>query len=143
MQELIQHEAGMRDLVALSAQIARRGYGEAVIEMALRRKGLPRETARLMAVSVVGSHAAITTAEAAAKLAPSRAATAGNGNDIDARAARAASLALSKLASFLLFIVASIGVGVLLGWSIGFSLGVEDGFDWMTRTIDRVVAGRY
>ena len=143
MQELIQREAGMRDLVTLSAQIARRGYGEAVIEMALRRKGLPRETARLMAVSVVGSHAAIATAEAAAKLAPSKASIAANGNDIDARAARAASLALAKLVNFLLFIVGGIGVGALLGWSIGFSLGVEDGFDSFARTIEQLVASRY
>ena len=143
MQELIERDADVRELVVLSAQIARRGYGEAVIEMALRRKGLPREAARLMAVSVVGSQAAIAVAEAAAKLAPAKAPIAGNGNDIDARAARAARLALAKLANFLLFIVAGIGVGVLLGWSIGFSLGVEDGFDSIARTFDRLVAGRY
>lgn len=132
----------MRALIGLASQIARRGYGEPVIELALRRKGVAREVARLVAVSVVSCHAAISAAERHAGLATEPVAVAvRSAADTDLRAARAASLALSKILSFLVFVIAGIGGGAFLGWSMGFNRGIEDGFDWIVRTIERLVAG--
>lgn len=97
----------MRALIGLASRIARRGYGEPVIELALGRKGVSREVARLVAVSVVSCHAAILAAERHARL----------------------------------DVIAGIGGGAFLGWSLGFNRGIEDGFDWMVRAIERLTAG--
>ena len=131
----------MRALIGLASQIARRGYGEAVIELALRRKGVSREVARLVAASVVSCHAAILAAQGHARLDKGPLVAVRNTDDTDLRAARAASLALSKIVSFLVFIIAGIGGGAFLGWSIGFNRGIDDGFDWIVRTIERLIAG--
>lgn len=132
----------MRALIGLASQIARRGYGEPVIELALGRKGVSREVARLVAVSVVSCHAAILAAERHARLENEPVVAAARGPmDTDLRAARAASLALSKILSFLVFVIAGIGGGAFLGWSLGFNRGIEDGFDWMVRAIERLTAG--
>ena len=29
----------------------------------------------------------------------------------------------------------------MIGWSIGFNRGIDDGFDWIVRTIERLIAG--
>ena len=128
----------MRFLIGLASQIARRGYGEAVIELALRRKGVPPEVARLVAASVVSCHTAILAAQTQVKVDTTPPVAADN---IDLRAARAASLALSKIASFLVFIIAGIGGGAFLGWSIGFSRGIDNGFDWVVRMMELLIAG--
>jgi hypothetical protein len=142
MQDISTHpRIEIRALIGLASQIARRGYGEPVIELALRRKGVSREIARLIAASVVNCHAAIVTAQEQARIAQEQMATVRGSDNTDLRAARAASLALSKIGSFLVFGIAGIGGGVLLGWSMGFNRGLEDGFDWIVRAIERLVAG--
>jgi hypothetical protein len=128
----------MRTLIGIASQIARRGYGEAIIELALHRKGVSREVARLIAASVVSCRAAIVAAQGQARLdmAPLVAA-----RNPDLCAARVARVALSRMASFLVFIIAGIGGGAFLGWSIGFDRGVDDGFDWIVRALERLIAG--
>jgi hypothetical protein len=142
MQAISSHpKIEIRALIALASQIAHRGYGEPIIELALRRKGVPREVARLVAASVVSCHAAIVTAQDQVKLATLPRVAVRGADDTDLRAARAASLALSKIGTFLVFVIAGIGGGAFLGWSMGFNRGIEDGFEWTVRTIERLVAG--
>lgn len=128
----------LRTLIQLSTQIARRGYDEPIVELALRRKGISPEIARLIAASVVSCHATILAAEGHARL-DERSLAAGRNTDL--LAARAASRTLSKIASFLLFIMAGLGGGLLLGWSIGFDRGMNDGFDWIVHYIERLIGG--
>lgn len=123
----------MRTLIAMSSRIARKGYGEPVIELALRRKGIAGEAARLVAVSVVSCHAAIVAAEERAAGARQLPSDAPRRNDADRCAAKAARLALAKIMSFLVFVVAGAGGGAILGWDFGFNRGVEDGFEWIVR----------
>ena len=131
----------IRALIELASNIARRGYGEPVIELALHRKGIPREVARLVAASVVSCHTAIVTAQAQAGGATEPFVAVRTTDDAGLRSARAASLALSKIGSFLVFVMAGIGGGAFLGWSMGFNRGIEDGFEWIVRAIERLVAG--
>jgi hypothetical protein len=133
----------LRVLIDLSSEIARRGYGEAVIELALCRKGVPRDVARLVAASAVGCRQAILAAQVSASAPPPVPAAPRTISEADRRAARAANRALRKLANFVVLAVAGFGVGILLGWSIGFGQGVDDGFDWIVRAIERLaVVGR-
>jgi hypothetical protein len=127
----------METLIGLASQIVRRGYGEAVIILALRRSGASQEVARLVAASVVSCHAAILTThgDARREKEPLDAV-----DKSDLRAARAASLALSKFVSFFVFVIVGIGGGAFLGWSIGFNQGIDDGFDWIVRTVEQLIA---
>ena len=128
----------LRTLIGIASQIARRGYGEPIVDLAMRRKGAPRPVARLIAASVVSCHATLVAAQAHARLENEAIAAARNA---DLRAAKASSVALSKMASFLVFIVGGIGGGAFLGWSIGFNLGIDEGFEWIVRTIERQLTG--
>ena len=142
MQEISSGPAAeMRALIELSSQIARRGYGEPVIELALRRKGVSREVARLVAASAASCHAAILATTEHAQIASAPVLSARITDDADLRAARAARLALSRIVGFIVFVIAGVGGGAFLGWSIGFNQGVEDSYDWMVRMIERLAGG--
>ena len=127
----------MEVLIGLASQIVRRGYGESVIFLALRRKGASQEVARLVAASLASCHAAILATPGVARHEKDQALAAGNP---DLRAARAASLALSKIVNFFVFILVGLGGGAFLGWSIGFNQGLEDGFEWVLRAIEQLMA---
>jgi hypothetical protein len=129
-----------RGLIEMSSQMARLGYGEQVVEYALRRKGIRTTVARLVAASVVSCHRTICAAEAHAKRAPSRPSPRSTATAAEIRAARAARLALGKMMGFLAYIVIGIGGGVLVGWSFGFDRGVEDGYGWMLRALELMAA---
>lgn len=133
-----QPKTELRTLIGVASQIARRGYGEPIVNLALRRKGVARDAARLIAASVVSCHATLVQAQAQAKLELERAEAA---RAADLRAAKAASLALKKMASFVVFVVIGLGGGALLGWSAGFNLGIDNGFEWIVRTIERQLSG--
>ena len=117
----------LRTLIGVASQIARRGYGEPIVDLALRRKGVTRDAARLIAASVVSCHATLTRIDAA-RLA-------------DQRAAKAASLMLTKMMSFVMFIMIGLGGGAFFGWSVGFNLGIDEGFEWIVRVIERRISG--
>jgi hypothetical protein len=126
----------MRALIEVASRIARLGYGEPLIDLALRRKGVPPEVARLVAASVTSCNAMILASAEHTK--PGRQPNTAV-RSIDLRAARAAQLALSKITSFFVFFIAGVGGGAFLGWSLGFSQGVDDGFDWIVRAVERLL----
>ena len=126
----------MRALIEVASRIARRGYGESIIELAMRRKGVSREVARLVAASVASCNAMILASEENTRLDKQPNPSFRN---IDLRAARAASLALSKITSFIVFFIAGVGGGAFLGWEIGFNQGIDDGFNWLVRAIERLM----
>ena len=128
----------LRTLIGVASQIARRGYGEPIVDLALRRKGLTRDAARLIAASVVSCHATLTLAQEQARLEQTRIDAA---RMADQRAAKAASLMLTKMASFVVFIVIGLGGGAFFGWSVGFNLGIDEGFEWIVRVIERRISG--
>ncbi|MBI3370185.1 MAG: hypothetical protein HY017_00310 [Betaproteobacteria bacterium] len=130
----------MRALIGLSSQIARKGYGEPVIELALRRKGVAGDVARLVAVSVVSCHAAILAAEGNARLSRQPPSGARRSDGTEQRTAKASRLALAKIMSFLVFVVAGAGGGAILGWDFGFERGVEDGFEWIVRVAQQLIS---
>ena len=128
----------LRTLIGVASQIARRGYGEPIVDLALRRKGLTRDAARLIAASVVSCHATLTLAQEQARLEQTRIDAA---RLADQRAAKAASLMLTKMASFVVFIVIGLGGGAFFGWNVGFNLGIDEGFEWIVRVIERRISG--
>ena len=121
-------------LLQLSAEIASRGYGRNVIEAALVRKGAPHDIAQLIAATATSCRAAILAVQAPCNVTAGHSAADEHGN-VDHRSARAAQLALSKMASFLLLVCVGFGAGVALGWSVGFGQGLEDGLDWVARAV--------
>lgn len=157
-----QPETELRALIGVASQIARCGYGEPIVDLALRRKGVTRDAAWLIAASVVSCHATLVQAEEQARREQARsdaaplasaadpldqAPQAGQPlqtmriHEADGRSAGAAGLALRKMASFAVFIVIGLGGGAALGWSAGFNLGIEDGFDWIVRVVERRISG--
>ena len=128
----------LRTLIGVASQIARRGYGEPIVDLALRRKGLTRDAARLIAASVVSCHATLTLAQEQARLEQTRIDAA---RLADQRAAKAASLMLTKMMSFVMFIMIGLGGGAFFGWSVGFNLGIDEGFEWIVRVIERRISG--
>lgn len=128
----------LRTLIGVASQIARRGYGEPIVDLALRRKGVTRDAARLIAASVVSCHATLTLAQEQARLEQTRIDAA---RLADQRAAKAASLMLTKMASFVVFIVIGLGGGAFFGWNVGFNLGIDEGFEWIVRVIERRISG--
>lgn len=128
----------LRTLIGVASQIARRGYGEPIVDLALRRKGVTRDAARLIAASVVSCHATLTLAQEQARLEQTRIDAA---RLADQRAAKAASLMLTKMMSFVMFIVIGLGGGAFFGWSVGFNLGIDEGFEWIVRVIERRISG--
>ncbi len=128
----------LRTLIGVASQIARRGYGEPIVDLALRRKGVTRDAARLIAASVVSCHATLTLAQEQARLEQTRIDAA---RLADQRAAKAASLMLTKMMSFVMFIMIGLGGGAFFGWSVGFNLGIDEGFEWIVRVIERRISG--
>ena len=128
----------LRTLIGVASQIARRGYGEPIVDLALRRKGVTRAAARLIAASVVSCHATLTLAQEQARLEQTRIDAA---RLADQRAAKAASLMLTKMMSFVMFIMIGLGGGAFFGWSVGFNLGIDEGFEWIVRVIERRISG--
>jgi hypothetical protein len=132
----------LRALIGVASQIARHGYGEPIVDLALRRKGVNRNAARLIAASVVSCHTTLVRVQAQALAQSQREQAYKQAARLaEIRAARAASYALRKLAAFALFVLIGLGGGAYLGWSAGFNLGIDEGFDWIVRTIDRRIAG--
>ena len=134
----------LRTLIGVASQIARRGYGEPIVDLALRRKGVTRDAARLIAASVVSCHATLILAEEQSRLEQARIDATHNTHNThkaNQRAAKAASLMLTKMMSFVVFIVIGLGGGALLGWSVGFNLGIDEGFEWIVRVIERRISG--
>ncbi len=139
----VEEQRALGELVSLASQIAHRGYDESVIRLALRRKGAPDDVARLVAASVASCHATISAAER--RIAPEGSAEALTSPQAklrtdDLRAARAASKALSWMASFLVFVVVGICGGAFLGWSIGFGQGMEQGLDQFITALEQALA---
>ncbi len=139
----VEERDALGELVDLAAHIARRGYGESVVCLALCRKGVPDDVARLVAASVTSCHASIAAAERhvapegiAAPPASLQATTPAN----DLRSARTASKALYWMASFLVFVVIGICGGAFLGWSIGFDQGMEQGLDQVITALEQALA---
>ena len=128
----------LRTLIGVASQIARRGYSEPIVDLALRRKGVTRDAARLIAASVVSCHATLTLAQEQARLEQTRIDAA---RLADQRAAKAASLMLTKMMSFVMFIMIGLGGGAFFGWSVGFNLGIDEGFEWIVRVIERRISG--
>ena len=124
--------------VGLCVKIAGLGFGPEVMQLALKRNGVAPEAARLIALSVASSHAALRAIEAGtASTMPDREAM--ERDRERARAARAADYFLRKLAAFFWFGLIAIGGGLALGWMIGFENGAADGYDWAQRSIERLV----
>jgi hypothetical protein len=124
---------GLRDgdlaaLIGLSARLARAGCGQGAVELALSRKGLRPDAARLIAASVVSCRTALAAAQT-----PSSAQL--RARHADVRAARAAQRMLSKLIFLPLCIAVGAGGGALMGWAAGFDAGVEDGTRWVVSAL--------
>ena len=146
-------------LFAHAADIARRGYDEAVIAMALGRRGATAEIARLLATSVVRGRTPVaehpeenfTPPPVRRSRAPSsaqeledvlehhRQALLQAGRAAELRSARAASRALGAMVQFFFFVIVGLGVGAWLGWSIGFSHGMEEGLERVLALLEQVL----
>ena len=48
---------------------------------------------------------------------------------------------LTKMMSFVMFIMIGLGGGAFFGWSVGFNLGIDEGFEWIVRVIERRISG--
>lgn len=128
----------LRDLIGLSARLARQGCGEAVIELALSRKGAQPDTAHLIAASVVRCQDMLAAAGAAAQGAsagPAPPSAEAAQRPAGLRPARAMERLLSKMLSLLICVIVGAGGGALLGWGAGFDAGVEDGARWMVTAL--------
>ena len=102
-------------LIGVASQIARHGYGEPIVDLALRRKGVNRNAARLIAASVVSCHTTLVRVQAQALAQSQREQAYKQAARLaEIRAARAASYALRKLAAFALFVLIGLGGGAYL-----------------------------
>lgn len=155
--------ADTRALVAHAAEIARRGYAEPVVALALNRLGCPPQAARLVAASVVCSRAELVAIDhddpkdhrglrehgdhrdhrdpgnAGREIGGLEPGELGIDRQAELRVARAASRALAMLLQFFLFVVVGLGAGAWLGWSIGFTQGIEDGFERVIAVLEQVI----
>jgi len=121
--------------VELCVRIAGLGFGPEVMRLALERKGIPPPAARLIALSVASSRAALRKIEAEPLRGDSSRAMAKR--DIERyRASRAASYFLGRMAAFFWFGLVAIGGGLALGWMAGFERGAVDGFDSVVRALE-------
>jgi len=121
--------------IELCVRIAGLGFGPEVMRLALERKGIPPLAAKLIALSVASSRAALKKIEAV----PLRgdASRAMTKWDLERyRASRAASHFLGRMAAFFWFGLVAIGGGLALGWMIGFERGAVDGYDAVVRLIE-------
>jgi hypothetical protein len=124
--------------IELCVKIAGLGFGPDVMRLALQRKGVAPGAARLIALSVASSHAALRAIEAgAARVGPA----AGEAKERDReqiRRSRAAGYFLGRMLAFFWFGLIAIGGGLALGWMVGFEYGAADGYDWMQRSIEQL-----
>jgi len=139
----IEEPPALGEAVRLASRIARHGYGESVIRLALCRKGVADDVARLVAASAVCCHASIAAAEH--RLAPEGMATASGSPQArtriqDLRTARAASKALSMIMGFVVFVVVGVGGGAFPGKSIGFGEDMERGLDRIVTALEQALA---
>ena len=131
-----QHD--LESKIDLCVKIVRLGFGPDVMRLALERKGVTPGAARLIALSVTSSHAALRVIEAGA----SHRETSGRETARDReqyRRSRAASYFLGRMAAFFWFGLVAIGGGVALGWMVGFEYGAADGHDWVQRSMERLL----
>jgi len=132
--------ARQRDLerqIELCVRIAGLGFGPDVMRLALERKGIPPTAAKLIALSVTSSHAALRAIEAGA----SHGESAGRerARDLEQyRRSRAASHFLGRMLAFFWFGLIAIGGGLALGWMVGFEYGAAEGYEWVQRSIERL-----
>lgn len=154
-------------LVTHADEIARRGYDEAVIAMALGRRGATAETARFLAASAVRSRAPTPDTLQESYIPPpvrrsrsrlahqepqdileldpgvvqqrDRRALQHAEREAELRSARAASRALGGLMQFFLFVIVGLGVGAWLGWSIGFAQGIDAGLERMLALLEQAI----
>lgn len=117
--------------VALCVKIAGLGFGPEVMRLALERNGVPPAAARLIALSVASSRAALTSIEAGALPVPALTAQ----DRERRRAARAASRFLGRLLAFFWIGLVAVGGGLALGWIVGFERGAADGLDSVARAL--------
>lgn len=124
--------------VELCVRIAGLGFGPDVTRLALERKGVPPAAARLIALSVASSRAALSRIEAA----PLR----GDSSRVmtkreieNYRASRAARHFLGRVAAFFWFGVVAIGGGLALGWMAGFEHGAVDGYESVVRALAALI----
>jgi hypothetical protein len=120
--------------VELCVRIAGLGFGPEVTRLALERKGVPPAAARLIALSVASSRAALRKIEGeplrgdAGRVMTKR--------DIEHyRASRAARHFLGRVAAFFWFGVVAIGGGLALGWMAGFEHGAVEGYESVVRAL--------
>ena len=124
--------------VELCVRIAGLGFGPDVMRLALERKGISAAAARLIALSVAGSHAALRTIEAGAVRGETAGRAAAERDQQQYRRSRAASYFLRRMLAFLCFGLIAIAGGIALGWTVGFEHGVADGYDSVQRSIERL-----
>ena len=120
--------------VELCVRIAGLGFGPDVTRLALERKGVAPATARVIALSVASSRAALRRIEAAPLRGDSSRVT--TKEDIERyRASRTARQFLGRVAAFFWFGVVATGGGLALGWMAGFEHGAADGYEAVVRAI--------
>lgn len=118
--------------VELCVKIAGLGFGPEVTRLAMERRGVPHNAARLIALSVETSRAALKRIEAAAP----RMGSAATASPQDLRYLRAVDRMIGNLAAFFCFGVVAIGGGLALGWAIGFEYGTASGLDAVARALE-------
>lgn len=136
VEALRQHE--LERQIELCVRIAGLGFGPDVMRLALVRKGVPPVVAKLIALSVTSSHAALRTIEAGASHSESAGRDAAERDREQYRRSRAAGYFLWRMLAFFWFGLIAIGGGIALGWMVGFEHGVADGYDWVQRSIERL-----
>jgi hypothetical protein len=126
--------------IELCVRLAALGCDAKVMRLALQRRGVAPAAADLIGLSIEGSQAALKaiTAQARARRDDDEA----KAQELaQLRAARAARHFLGRMAAFFWIGVIAVGGGAALGWSIGFSQGASDGFDWALRALERLAGG--
>lgn len=117
--------------IELCVRIAGLGFGPDVMRLALVQKGIPPAAARLIALTVTSSHAALRTIEAGALRGESASREVTERDREQYRRSRAASNFLGRMLAFFWFGLITIGGGLALGWMVGFENGAADGYDWI------------
>ena len=124
--------------IGLCVRIARLGFGPDVMRLALERKGVPPDAAKLIALSVTSSHAALRTIEAGASCGESAGREPTERDREQYRRSRAAGYFLGRMLVFFWFGLVADGGCLAVGWMVGFEYGAADGYDWMQRSIERL-----
>ena len=124
--------------VELCVKISGLGFGPEVTRLALERKGVPAAAARLIALSIESSRAALKRIEAA-PLRGDASRTMAKQEIERYRASRAARYFLRRVMAFFWFGVVAIGGGLALGWMAGFEHGAVDGYQSVMRAIETLL----